>query len=203
MSVLLSIHPHPKQFNKKYDFVVDTKLKGKGKLVEDNFPHDIDFEDEIPLSKRLRVNNDQCLKKVGSGSGSKGTNGLNPEGASSINKKRKKSIQPPEIYFDHLKKGMFRKYDNQYMFEDLVFMDDELAIVEAENLIVLTDLAFNKKSERDRSLRQNENLQTHSVVRQNDKDLPHNSSHRVGSDPSLTFNKDLQKIAQEVVKIWL
>ncbi|KAH0655425.1 hypothetical protein KY285_030307 [Solanum tuberosum] len=79
-------------------------------------------------------------------------------------------------------------------------MDDELAIIEAKNLIDLIDLAFNKKSERDRSLRKNENLQTHSVVRQNDKDLPHNSSHHVGSDPSLTFNKDLHKIAQAIVR---
>jgi len=80
-------------------------------------------------------------------------------------------------------------------------MDEELAIIEAENLTVLTDIPFNKKSKRDRSVRQNENLQTHSVVRQNVKDLPHSSAQKVGSDPSLSFNKDLQKIAQEVVKV--
>jgi len=80
-------------------------------------------------------------------------------------------------------------------------MDEELAIIEAENLTVLTDIPFNKKSKRDRSVRQNENLQTHCVVRQNVKDLPHSSAQKVGSDPSLSFNKDLQKIAQEVVKV--
>ncbi|KAG5581210.1 hypothetical protein H5410_051837 [Solanum commersonii] len=106
-------------------------------------------------------------------------------------------ISKNKIYFDYLQKGMFRKYDNQYIFEDLVFMDEELAIIEAENLTVLTDISFNKKSKRDRSVRQNENLQTHCVVRQNDKDLPHSFAH----DPSLSFNKDLQKIAQEVVKV--
>ncbi|KAH0749127.1 hypothetical protein KY290_028359 [Solanum tuberosum] len=96
---------------------------------------------------------------------------------------------------------MFRKYGNQYTFEDLVFMDEELDIIEAKNLTVLIDISFNKKSKRDRSVRQNENLQTHSVVRQNVKDLPHSSAQKVGSDPSLSFNKDLQKIAQEVVKV--
>ncbi|KAH0655202.1 hypothetical protein KY285_030084 [Solanum tuberosum] len=80
---------------------------------------------------------------------------------------------------------MFRKYGNRFIFKDIVFMDDELAFIEAKNLSVLIDLAFNKKCERDRSVRQNENLQTHSVVR----------------DSSMTFNKDLQKIAQEVVKV--
>uniref|UniRef100_M1DYK6 Uncharacterized protein n=1 Tax=Solanum tuberosum TaxID=4113 RepID=M1DYK6_SOLTU len=80
-------------------------------------------------------------------------------------------------------------------------MDDELAINEAENLSVLTNIPFNKKSKRDRSVRKNENfISSHSVVRQNDKDLPHISSQNVGSDPSLSFNKDLHKIAQEVVK---
>ncbi|KAL3356500.1 hypothetical protein AABB24_017262 [Solanum stoloniferum] len=96
---------------------------------------------------------------------------------------------------------MFRKYGNQYTFEDLVFMDEELHIIESENLTVLTDMPFNKKSKRDRYVRQNQNLQTHSVVRQNVKDLPHSSAQKVGSDPSLSFNKDLQKIAQEVVKV--
>ncbi|KAH0727892.1 hypothetical protein KY285_003602 [Solanum tuberosum] len=96
---------------------------------------------------------------------------------------------------------MFRKYGNQYTFEDLVFMDEELAIIEAENLTVLTDIPFNKKSKRDRFVRQNENLQTHCVVRQNDKGLPHSSAQKIGSDPNLSFNKDLQKIAQEVVKV--
>ncbi|KAH0654423.1 hypothetical protein KY289_032101 [Solanum tuberosum] len=110
-------------------------------------------------------------------------------------------ISKNKIYFVHLQKGMFRKYDNQYTFEDLVFMDEELAIIEAENLTVLTDIPFNKKSKRDRSVRQNENLQTHCVVRQNVKDLPHSSAQKVGSDSSLSFNKDLQKIAQEVVKV--
>ncbi|KAH0672655.1 hypothetical protein KY284_023742 [Solanum tuberosum] len=81
-------------------------------------------------------------------------------------------------------------------------MDDELAIIEAENLSVLTNIPFNKKSKRDRSVRKNENfISSHSVVRQNDKDLPHISSQNVGSDPSLSFNKDLHKIAQEVVKV--
>jgi len=80
-------------------------------------------------------------------------------------------------------------------------MDEELAIIEAENLTVLTDIPFNKKSKRDRSVRQNENLQTHCVVRQNVKDFPHSSAQKVGSDPSLSFNKDLQKIAQEVMKV--
>jgi len=46
----------------KDDYGADTKSKGKEKLVEDHYPHDNDFEDEIPLSKRLRVNNDQDLK---------------------------------------------------------------------------------------------------------------------------------------------
>ncbi|KAL3322490.1 hypothetical protein AABB24_039882 [Solanum stoloniferum] len=80
-------------------------------------------------------------------------------------------------------------------------MDEELHIIESENLTVLTDMPFNKKSKRDRYVRQNQNLQTHSVVRQNVKDLPHNSAQKVGSDPSLSLNKDLQKIAQEVVKV--
>uniref|UniRef100_M1DHG4 Uncharacterized protein n=1 Tax=Solanum tuberosum TaxID=4113 RepID=M1DHG4_SOLTU len=81
-------------------------------------------------------------------------------------------------------------------------MDDKLAIIEAENLSVLNDIPFNKKSKRDRYVRQNENfIGSHSVVRQNEKDLPHISSHNVGSDLSLSFNKDLQKIAQEVVNV--
>jgi len=46
----------------KDDYGADTKSKGKEKLLEDHYPHDNDFEDEIPLSKRLRVNNDQDLK---------------------------------------------------------------------------------------------------------------------------------------------
>ncbi|KAH0650236.1 hypothetical protein KY284_030148 [Solanum tuberosum] len=65
-------------------------------------------------------------------------------------------------------------------------MDEELDIIEAENLIVLTDIPFNKKSKRDRF---------------NVKDLPHCSPQKVGSDPNLSFNKDLQKIAQEIVKV--
>ncbi|KAH0754711.1 hypothetical protein KY290_024981 [Solanum tuberosum] len=81
-------------------------------------------------------------------------------------------------------------------------MDDKLAIIEAENLSVLNDIPFNKKSKRDRYVRQNENFTgSHSVVRQNEKDLPHISSHNVGSDLSLSFNRDLQKIAQEVVNV--
>ncbi|KAG5586054.1 hypothetical protein H5410_046488 [Solanum commersonii] len=88
-------------------------------------------------------------------------------------------ISKIKIYFDHLNKGMFRKYGNQYIFQDLVFMDEELAIIEAENLTVLTDIPSNKKS----------------------KHLPHISAQKVGSDPSLSVNKDLQKFAQEVVKV--
>ncbi|KAH0636283.1 hypothetical protein KY289_036198 [Solanum tuberosum] len=80
-------------------------------------------------------------------------------------------------------------------------MDEELSNIEAENLTVLTDIPSNKKSKRDKFVRQNDNLQTHCVIRQNDKDLPHISAQKVGSDPSLSFNKDLQKIAQEVVKV--
>ncbi|KAH0649566.1 hypothetical protein KY290_033234 [Solanum tuberosum] len=95
-------------------------------------------------------------------------------------------ISKNKIYFDHLQKGMFRKYGNQYTFEDLVFMDEELDIIESENLTVLTNIPFNKKSKRDKY---------------NVKDLPHSSAQKVGSDPSLSFNKDLQKIAQEVVKV--
>ncbi|KAH0714139.1 hypothetical protein KY284_007044 [Solanum tuberosum] len=272
----------------KDDFGADTKLKGKEKLVEVHYPHDSDFEDEIPLSKRLRVNNDQDLKNVDGGSVSKDMNGLSQKWTRFINNKRKKATQVPLkikkkqscwcsyinvnvfvditkllekigsvhlfkespfgyllglsqlivqpqiirslvhhlsnnrddmfvfdingkemhfelreflIYFDHLQKGMFRKYVNQYTFEDLVFMDEEFAIIEAENLTVLADIPFNKKSKRDRSIRQNENLQIHCVVRQNVKDLPHSSAQKVGSDPSLSYNKDLQKIAQEVVKV--
>ncbi|KAH0743170.1 hypothetical protein KY290_031163 [Solanum tuberosum] len=49
------------------------------------------------------------------------------------------NISKNKIYFHHLKKGMFRKYGNQFIFKDLVFMDDELAFIEAENLSVLTD----------------------------------------------------------------
>ncbi|KAL3356508.1 hypothetical protein AABB24_017262 [Solanum stoloniferum] len=309
----------------------DTKSKGKEKLVEDHYPHDNDFEDDIPLSKRLRVNNDQYSKNVDGGSVSKGMNGLSQKWTRFVNNKRKNASQVPlkvlkadfirvfkedgliqeedffnmsmiyfistfilssppqlshipkdhflcvesgqyitypwgnlsffnlrhsissqmakdldyvkfeefplalqiwfyeccnkvdgsiairksnrtprifnwdisknKIYFDHLQKGMFRKYGNQYTFEDLVFMDEELHIIESENLTVLTDMPFNKKSKRDRYVRQNQNLQTHSVVRQNVKDLPHSSAQKVGSDPSLSFNKDLQKIAQEVVKV--
>ncbi|KAK4713493.1 hypothetical protein R3W88_019400 [Solanum pinnatisectum] len=84
------------------------------------------------------------------------------------------NISKNKIYFHHLKKGMFRKYGNQ-----------------AENLSVLTDLTINKKRERDSYVRQKEKEQTQSVLRLNDKDLPHNSSHNVESDPSMTFNKDL------------
>ncbi|KAH0642017.1 hypothetical protein KY285_032879 [Solanum tuberosum] len=186
----------------KDDYGADTKSKGKEKLVEDHYPHDNDFEDDIPLSKRLRVNNDQYSKNVDGGSVSKGMNGLSQKWTRFVNNKRKKASQVPlKIYFDHLQKGMFRKYSNQYTFEDLVFMDEELHIIESENLTVLTDMSFNKKSKRDRYVRQNQNLQTHSVIRQNVKDLPHSSAQKVGSDPSLSFNKDLQKIAQEVVKV--
>ncbi|KAG5617577.1 hypothetical protein H5410_017401 [Solanum commersonii] len=288
----------------KDDYGADTKWKGKEKLVEDHYPHDSDFEDDIPLSKRLRVNNDQDSKNVDGGSVSKGMNGLSQKWTRFVNNKRKKASQVPlkeedffnmsmiylistfilssplqlshipkdhflcvesgqyitypwgnlsffnlrhsissqmakdpdyvkfegfplalqiwfyeccnkvdgsiairksnrtprifnwdisknKIYFDHLQKGMFRKYGNQYTFEDLVFMDEELDIIESENL----------PSKRDRPVRQNQNLQTHSVERQNAKDLPHSSAQKVGSDPSLSFNKDLQKIAQEVVKV--
>ncbi|KAH0755523.1 hypothetical protein KY290_025793 [Solanum tuberosum] len=316
---------------KKDDYGADTKSKGKEKLVEDHYPHDSDFEDDIPLSKRLRVNHDQYSKNVDGGSVSKGMNGLSQKWTRFVNNKRKKASQVPlkvlkadfirvfkedgliqeedffnmsisyfistfilssppqlshipkdhflcvesgqyitypwgnlsffnlrhsissqmtkdpdyvkfegfplalqiwfyeccnkvdgsitirksnrtprifnwdisknKIYFDHLQKGMLRKYGNQYTFEDLVFMDEELHIIESENLTVLTDMPFNKKSKRDRYVRQNKNLQTHSVVRQNVKDLPHNSAQKVRSDPSLSFNKDLQKISQEVVKV--
>ncbi|KAH0647245.1 hypothetical protein KY290_033235 [Solanum tuberosum] len=47
-------------------YAADTKSKGKGKLVEDHYPHESDFEDDIPLSKRLRVNNDQDSKEKAS-----------------------------------------------------------------------------------------------------------------------------------------
>ncbi|KAH0714787.1 hypothetical protein KY284_007692 [Solanum tuberosum] len=84
MSVLLLIHPL--KFNKKTKLVGDSKSKGKEKVSEGIFSHDSDFEDEIPLvrgkekvfegnfaydsdfedeislAKRLRVNNDVCLK---------------------------------------------------------------------------------------------------------------------------------------------
>ncbi|KAG5600053.1 hypothetical protein H5410_031423 [Solanum commersonii] len=249
----------------KDDYGADTKSKGKEKLLEDHYPHDIDFEDEIPLSKRLRVNNDQDLK------------GLSKKWDRLINNKRKKATQvPPKIMkkqsrwcsyvnvnvfvditkllekidgvhlfkdnrddmfvfdingkethfglreflvitdfkcsecmdFDHdpnstsrLLSRYFSNVVDKYIFEDLVFMDEELAIIEAENLTVLIDIPFNKKSKHDRSVRQNENLQTHCVVRQNDKDLPYISAQKVGSDHSLSFNKDLKKIAQEVVKV--
>ncbi|KAH0642527.1 hypothetical protein KY290_034109 [Solanum tuberosum] len=306
----------------KDDYGADTKSKGKEKLLEDHYPHDNDFEDEIPLSKRLRVNNDQDLKNVDGGSVSKGMNDLSQKWTRFINNKRKKATQVPlkvleadfirvfkeggliqkedffnmsmiyfistfilssppqlshipkdhflcvesgqyitypwgnfsffnlrhsissqkakdpdyvkfegfplalqiwfyeccdkldgsiairksnrtprifnwdisenKIYFDHLQKGMFRKYGNQYTFEDLLFMNEELAIIEAENLTVLTDIPFNKKSKRDRSVRKNENLQTHCVVRQNVKDLPHSSAQKV---------EVIRKIAQEVVKV--
>uniref|UniRef100_M1AEU9 Ulp1 protease family, C-terminal catalytic domain containing protein n=1 Tax=Solanum tuberosum TaxID=4113 RepID=M1AEU9_SOLTU len=56
----------------KDDYGADTKSKGKEKLVKDHYQDDSDFEDEIPLSKRLRVNNDQDLKNVDGGSVSKG-----------------------------------------------------------------------------------------------------------------------------------
>uniref|UniRef100_M1AIU8 Ulp1 protease family, C-terminal catalytic domain containing protein n=1 Tax=Solanum tuberosum TaxID=4113 RepID=M1AIU8_SOLTU len=170
---------------KKDDYGADTKSKGKEKLVEDHYPYDSDFEDDIPLSKRLRVNHDQYSKNVDGGSVSKGMNGLSQKWTRFVNNKRKKASQVPL----------------KYTFEDLVFMDEELHIIESENLTVLTDMPFNKKSKRDRYVRQNQNLQTHSVVRQNVKDLPHSSAQKVGSDPSLSFNKDLQKIAQEVVKV--
>ncbi|KAG5630232.1 hypothetical protein H5410_001949 [Solanum commersonii] len=75
---------------------------------------------------------------------------------------------------------MFRKYGNQFIFKDLVFMNDDLDCIEAENLSVLTGLAFNKKRERDRYVRQNDNVQIQSVVWKSDKDLPHNSSYNVG-----------------------
>ncbi|KAG5575820.1 hypothetical protein H5410_055954 [Solanum commersonii] len=37
-------------------------VRGKEKAFEGNFAYDSDFEDEISLAKRLRVNNDVCLK---------------------------------------------------------------------------------------------------------------------------------------------
>ncbi|KAK4737136.1 hypothetical protein R3W88_000833 [Solanum pinnatisectum] len=239
-------------------------LKGKEKLLEVHYPHDSDFEDEIPMSNRLRVNNDQCSKGVDGVSGSKGVIGVKLKGVSMVSKKRKKTTQPPKvfkadfirvfnedglileedffnmsmiylistfilsyppkyshipkdhflwvesgqyitqmekdldyekfegfslIYFDHLKKGMFRKYGNQFIFKDLVFMDDELACIEAENLSVLTDLAFNKKREHDRYVRQNENVQIQSVVRKNDRFC------------LIILHTILEKIAQEVVMV--
>ncbi|KAK6795352.1 hypothetical protein RDI58_008805 [Solanum bulbocastanum] len=48
----------------KDDYGANTKSKGKEKLLEDHYPHDNDFKDEIPLSKILRVNNDHDLKNV-------------------------------------------------------------------------------------------------------------------------------------------
>ncbi|KAG5579301.1 hypothetical protein H5410_049928 [Solanum commersonii] len=79
----------------KDDYGADTKSKGKEKLLEDHYPHDNDFEDEIPLSKRLRVNNDQDLKNVDGGSVSKGMNGLSQKWTRFINNKRKKATQVP------------------------------------------------------------------------------------------------------------
>lgn len=72
MSVLSLIHPQPARFNKKSDSIVNTNKKGKEKVVEasvdKNYPRDSNFEDEIPITKRLRLNNDpqltvkSCLK---------------------------------------------------------------------------------------------------------------------------------------------
>ncbi|KAH0691669.1 hypothetical protein KY289_019027 [Solanum tuberosum] len=79
----------------KDDYGADTKSKGKEKLVEDHYPHDSDFEDDIPLSKRLRVNNDQDSKNVDGGSVSKGMNGLRQKWTRFVNNKRKKASQVP------------------------------------------------------------------------------------------------------------
>ncbi|KAL3354161.1 hypothetical protein AABB24_018691 [Solanum stoloniferum] len=79
----------------KDDYGADTKSKGKEKLVEDHYPHDSDFEDDIPLSKRLRVNNDQDSKNVDGDSVSKGMNGLSKKWTRFVNNKRKKASQVP------------------------------------------------------------------------------------------------------------
>ncbi|KAG5571538.1 hypothetical protein H5410_061304 [Solanum commersonii] len=80
------------------------------------------------------------------------------------------------------------------MFQDVVLMDDERAVIEIENLNDLNDSSFNK-------LRETENItQPHSHTRKNEKELPYNPSHYVGVDLNLTSNEDFQKLAQEVVK---
>ncbi|KAL3375129.1 hypothetical protein AABB24_006565 [Solanum stoloniferum] len=80
---------------KKDDYGADTKSKGKEKLVDDHYPHDSDFEDDIPFSKRLRVNHDQYTKNVDGGSVSKGMNGLSQKWTRFVNNKRKKASQVP------------------------------------------------------------------------------------------------------------
>ncbi|KAK6778004.1 hypothetical protein RDI58_024722 [Solanum bulbocastanum] len=64
----------------KMNFIVNTNRKGKEKVIEKNYPHDNNFEDEIPIAKRLRLNNDpqlsvkSCLKKSVGVSARKGSN---------------------------------------------------------------------------------------------------------------------------------
>ncbi|KAH0711982.1 hypothetical protein KY289_007941 [Solanum tuberosum] len=74
-------------------------LGGKEKVFEGNFAYDSDFEDEISLAKRLRVNNDACLKNVAGGSGSIVSKPLYPKGSSSTIKKEKVDSTVKELHF--------------------------------------------------------------------------------------------------------
>ncbi|KAH0673816.1 hypothetical protein KY290_005126 [Solanum tuberosum] len=77
-------------------------------------------------------------------------------------------ISKNKIYFEHLKKGMLRKYGNHYIFQDVVLMDDEHAVIEMENM---DDSSFNK-------FRKPGNIrQSYSHTRKNEKELPYNPSH--------------------------
>ncbi|KAG5606840.1 hypothetical protein H5410_028332 [Solanum commersonii] len=109
-------------------------------------------------------------------------------------------ISKHKIFFDHLKKGMFRKYENQYMFKDVLFMEEELDVIEVEKLSNLNHSAFKKKSKRGSFARQSDNVQVHNDEMDNDKEVPHNSAHHAESDLSSTISKDLVKFAQEIDK---
>ncbi|KAG5596598.1 hypothetical protein H5410_037830 [Solanum commersonii] len=99
------------------DYGADTKSKGKERLVEDHYPHDNDFADEFPLSKRLRVNNDQDLKNVDGGSVNKGMKGLSQKWARLITNKRKKATQVPSKI--KKKQSCWCSYVNVNVFVDI------------------------------------------------------------------------------------
>ncbi|KAK4724346.1 hypothetical protein R3W88_027125 [Solanum pinnatisectum] len=115
--------------HQKMNFIVNTNRKGKEKVieasVEKNYPHDNNFEDEIPIAKRLRLNNDRQLSVKSKGS--------NLKRVSSLIKKRKKSTQPLKVIFK-----IFVYYLVLIILLS-VLTDDELDVIEAENLIDFND----------------------------------------------------------------
>ncbi|KAK6789799.1 hypothetical protein RDI58_013599 [Solanum bulbocastanum] len=87
------------------------------------------------------------------------------------------------------------------MFKDVLFMEEEIVVIEVEKLNNLNHSAFKMKSKHGSFARQSDNVQAHNDEMDNDKEVPHNSAHHAESDLSSTISKDLVKFAQDIDKV--